>query len=374
MRFALVLFAPMLPLFTWFLYAFLKRMLSAFGVTLRTKGQKRLLLLGALTAVLSAALISDMSLLFLLHLAGIGLALQGINFLFKKLLKKRYGQGFSLWKKSYASGIPTLILTAAVLVGGYINLHTVVRTDYTVETEKAIRAEGYRVVLIADVHFGVSLSREELLEKCEEISATDPDMVILCGDMTDNDTPEGGMEDLFEAFGMLKSEFGTFYVHGNHDRSMSMVSNRFSEEELEAALKANGIRLLKDETVMLTEDFALIGREDKSRKNRKELSELTEDLKDGIFRLVLDHQPNQYAENGALGTDLLLSGHTHGGQIFPLNLLMGIIPFNDGTYGAYELSNGGTAIVTSGFAGWNFPIKTAAPAEYAVIDILPNGR
>ena len=139
-------------------------------------------------------------------------------------------------------------------------------------------------------------------------------------------------------------------------------------------MEANGITLLQDETVLLTEDFALIGREDKSRKNRKELSELTEDLKDGIFRLVLDHQPNQYEENGADGTDLLLSGHTHGGQIFPLNLLMGIIPFNDGTYGAYELSNGGTAIVTSGFAGWNFPIKTAAPAEYAVIDILPNGR
>ena len=87
--------------------------------------------------------------------------------------------------------------------------------------------------------------------------------------------------------------------------------------------------------------------------------------------MVLDQQPNQYAENVAAGTDLVLSGHTHGGQIFPLDLVMEIIPFNDGIYGYYELSEQTGAIVTSGFAGWEFPIKTAAPAEYVVIDLLP---
>jgi len=371
MRFALFLFLPVLPLFVWFLYASVKRACTVFGAGLTAKKTKRILLAGLAVAVLTAALISDFSLLFLLHLSGIGLLLQLLNFLLKLLGKNAFRERFVLWKKVYASGILTLLLTVAVLVAGYVNLHTVVRTDYTVTTEKPIRAEGYRVALIADVHFGVSLDYGEVLEKCAEINAADPDLVILCGDMTDNDTPEGGMEQLFRALGTLKSEFGTFYVHGNHDRSMSVVSNRFTEEELVRTMKENGITLLQDTALQLTDDLVLVGREDKSRRNRASLETLTASLSPEDFWLVLDHQPNQYAENGAAGTDLLLSGHTHGGQLFPLNLLMRIVPFNDGTYGTYALSNGGTAIVTSGFAGWNFPIKTAAPAEYAIVEILP---
>lgn len=371
MRFTLLLFSPLLPLFTAFLYFFIKRAAATLGHPVQSKKGKWLLLCGAIFTVAVIALFSDLGLLLLLHLTALGFLTQLINFILKKALKTPYSKGFHPWKKIYGSGILALILTAAVITGGYINLHTVVRTDYTVTTEKPIREQGYRIALIADVHFGVSLDEEEVLGKCEEINAADPDLVILCGDMVDNDTSKEGMEALFRAFGTLQSEFGTFYVHGNHDRSMSIVSNHFTEEELLTNLKENNITLLQDSTLQLTEDLVLIGREDKSRRSRASLESLTKALSSEDFWLVLDHQPNEYTINGNLGTDLLLSGHTHGGQLFPLNLLMQVVPFNDGTYGMYEIGATGKAIVTSGFAGWNFPIKTAAPSEYVIIDILP---
>ena len=370
MRFALILLSPFLPLMGWYLYTLLKGILQLFG--LEWKGKRKLLLIGAAILLLTVAALSDLGLLFLLHFTVLGLLTCFVKLILKAFRKKKEPQKNSLWEKIYRSGAIPLMLTLGIMLFGYLNLHTVVRTDYTVATQKKIREEGYRIVLIADVHFGVSLDEEALFEKCEEINATDPDLVVLCGDLADNSTTKEGMLAMLRAFGTLESELGTYFVFGNHDRSMSMVSNRFTEEELRRAMEENGIKILQDTTLQLTEDLVLIGREDRSRRNRASLASLTEGLSSDDFWLVLDHQPNEYNENGALGTDLLLSGHTHGGQFFPVNLLMELIPFNDATYGAYSLSNGGTAIVTSGFAGWNFPLKTAAPAEYAIIEVLPS--
>ena len=178
MRFTLFLFSPLLPLFAAFLYFFVKRAAATLGHPVQSKKGKWLLLCGAIFAVAVIALFSDIGLLLLLHLTALGYLTQLVNFILKKALKKPYSKGFRPWKKIYGSGILALILTAAVITGGYINLHTVVRTDYTVTTEKPIREQGYRIALIADVHFGVSLDEEEVLGKCEEINAADPDLLF----------------------------------------------------------------------------------------------------------------------------------------------------------------------------------------------------
>ena len=88
------------------------------------------------------------------------------------------------------------------------------------------------------------------------------------------------------------------------------------------------------------------------------------------YILILDHQPQEYKENGEFGTDLLLSGHTHAGQLWPLNYLLELVPYNDGTYGLTKIKNT-TAIITSGISGWGFPYKTSADSEYVIIDIKP---
>ena len=117
-----------------------------------------------------------------------------------------------------------------------------------------------------------------------------------------------------------------------------------------------------------------MGREDLSYRRgsdggRAEIAELVGDIDNDNFIVTLDHQPHGYDENAEAGVDLILSGHTHGGQIFPANLLFDLFKLNDLNYGYKRIDNNCQAIVTSGLAGWGFPVKTAAPAEYVIIEV-----
>ncbi len=351
-----------------YLYGYLKRAAAAFGLDAGRKLVKRVLLATAVVLTLSGMAFGGFVLIILAHLMALDVLIRLIGWIVNKIPRKR---PLYFWKRALGSGVLPLALTLAVMLGGYYNLHNVVKTDYTVYTEKNIRAEGYRIALVADVHFGVSLDEEELMEKCREIEAQKPDLVILCGDIVDNATTPMEMQRVFAALGSIKSEFGVFYVYGNHDRPMRLLQSDFSEDELKECILSNGINILQDHVLPISGDLVLVGREDRSASKRLALSELYKKVDSEDFVLVLDHQPNEYKENGLLGTDLLLSGHTHGGQLFPIDYLQQIIPFNDGVYGRYTLSNGGIAIITSGFGTWSYPIKTAAPAEYVMIDVLP---
>lgn len=373
MRAMLLMLAVVVSAIAAYLYFFLKRIGATFGVKTTNKWVKAGIALASIGLAAVSLNIAGFGAILILHIVFFALLVQLANFIVKKAAAAKYEKGFSVWKTIYGSGAIPLFLSAVVLLFGHWNLHNVVETHYTVYTHKDIRAQGYRVALIADVHFGVSLDREELLEKCAEISQTEPDVVVLCGDMVDNSTSAEEMRAVFNALGGIRSKYGVFYVHGNHDRPMAGLQSDYTEQELIDAITAGGITILQDSTAQIGEDMVLIGREDRSRERtgagRASIEELLAGVDPDAFLLTLDHQPNQYAENGRAGTDLLLSGHTHGGQLFPLNYVQKIIKFNDGVYGHYRIDEDTQAIVTSGFAGWAYPVKTAAPSEYVIIDI-----
>lgn len=348
-------------------YFFLRRLLRTLGFENRKAKVGLWVAVLVLTALCANPFGSTV--VVVMHIMFFGLLVRLLHRIIGKCVKNKDKKAFFVWTKVYGTGIVPVLMTFALLLFGYIQLNNVVATHYDIDTQKAIRAEGYRVALVADVHFGVSLDEEELWEKCREIEAKEPDIVILCGDIVDNSTTQAGMRTVFEALGSIESEFGIYYVYGNHDRPMSVVKSPFTEEQLNEAITASGITILQDETLSLTEDFWLVGREDRSHRGRKPLEALLESAERDDFVLVLDHQPNDYAANAALGVDLVLSGHTHGGQLFPINYLQEWIPFNDGVYGRYQIGKDSVAIVTAGFGTWNYKTKTAAPAEYVIIDI-----
>lgn len=358
-----------------YFYFFLQRMLSTFGAPVKKRWMQIVIGFVALLLGWMCSDIRSLSIVVILHLFLLAVLMHPINFAMRKIFSGRSKKVTSVWRRIYGSGAIPILLSALILVGGYVNLHNVVETHYTVATEKNIRSEGYRIVLIADVHFGVSLDYEELLQKCEEINATDPDLVVLCGDIIDGSTTGEQMREVYRALGTLKSELGTYYVHGNHDRPFSYDSYTYTVDDLLHTIAENGITVLDDEVVQITDDLVLVGREDRSSDRfgnggRASLDELFASVDTDDFVLTLDHQPNEYAENGKIGTDLLLSGHTHGGQLFPIDIIQELIPFNDGVYGLYDIDSDTRAIVTSGFATWNYPMKTAAPSEYVVIDVV----
>ena len=358
-----------------YLYVFIKRICETFAPATHKKGVKIGIIIAAICLMVLGTVVFDIGLMVILHVMVAAWCMQLVNFIIKKLARDRYKDSFHLWKKIYGSVIIPIVVTTVLMVYGYINMHNVVETDYTVYTHKEIREEGYRIALVADVHFGVSLDLDELKEKCQEINDKDVDIVILCGDIVDENTSKEDMKAVFKALSAIESTYGTFYVYGNHDRQLYRTDREYTEEELANTIKENGITILQDETYAINDEFVIAGREDNSYKVVKErmaLDELLENVDKTSFILTLDHQPKEYEENGQAGTDLLLSGHTHGGQIWPAQFLFEIAKFDDAVYGLTQIDDDTQAIVTSGFAGWGYPIKTAAPAEYVIIDIKNN--
>lgn len=369
----LAIIVPVVILLGLYFYKFFKRMFETFGANTKNKLVKIGIAIGSYGLAMSSIYIFGFTPIIVFHLVLFIPLVQLINFIIKRIAKKKYEDGFHVWKKIYGSGAIPILMTIVMILFGYWNLHHVVETQFTVYTQKDIREEGYRVVFIADVHFGVSLDYEQMLEKCEEISNTNPDIVVLGGDIVDNSTTSKEMRSVFKALGTIESEYGVYYIYGNHDRTMSVLASDFTDEELVKAITENGITILQDDVVPINDDLVLIGREDASRERNEEgrmtVGELLKDVNQDAFLLMLDHQPNEYKENGKEGTDLILSGHTHGGQFFPLNWIYEIIKFDDGVYGHYWINDDSQAIVTGGFADWNYPVKTAVPAEYLVVDI-----
>ena len=100
------------------------------------------------------------------------------------------------------------------------------------------------------------------------------------------------------------------------------------------------------------------------------MAELTQGIDPDKFSIVLDHQPRDYAAQAAADVDLVLSGHTHGGQLIPLMQLSNLFGLggNDRVYGQ-ETRDDTTFIVTSGISDWAIKFKTGCFSEYVVIDI-----
>ena len=371
MRYMILAITPIAIAVSVYLFFLLRRILTLFGISAGNKWAKALS--GVAAAALGACTLNIFSFfgVAVLHIVVMALVTELINYAVKLIARKKYNS-LKAWQAIYRSGALALVFTAILMVGGYINLHTVVETDYTVETEKNIRAEGYRVALLSDIHFGVSVDYNELLEICEEIGEKDIDVVVLCGDIVDNDTTRTEMQQVFSALGGIKSEYGVFYVHGNHDRPFGFggFESEFSEAELIEAIEGSGIKILCDEVYKISDDFVIAGREDLSAKTRKTTAELLAGIDGDRFILTLDHQPREYSATAETATDLVLSGHTHGGQLWPLKQIQEIFKFNDKVYGHGYIDSDTQYIVTSGVAGWKYPIKTASPAEYVIIDVV----
>lgn len=266
--------------------------------------------------------------------------------------------------RKYIAGICALLLTAVYLGIGWINAHHVRETDYSVSTGKDVAP--LRIALIADSHLGITLDGRSFQKEMDKIQKTQPDLIVVVGDFVDDDSTRADMLDACRTLGNLKTTYGTYFTFGNHD-SGYFRQRDFSAAELRKALTDNGITILEDEMIPLGENYLLAGRKDRSYPSRLSAEELLSH-DSGKYTIVLDHQPNDYAAEANAGADLVLSGHTHGGHIFPAGLIGLWMHANDALYGMSHRSDT-TFIVTSGISGWAIPFKTGTFSEYVIIDI-----
>lgn len=299
----------------------------------------------------------------ILHLMVIWLICDGIVRIIEKRRKKEFTR--------YYTGIFALGITVIYLACGWYLAHHVWRTEYILATDKQVG--NLRIVQFADSHMGTTFHGEGFAEQVKAMQSENPDIVVITGDYVDDDTTKEDMIAACRALGTLKTTYGVYYSFGNHDKGYYGSEYRgYSGDDLIAELQKNNVKVLQDETVLLDNRFYLIGRQDRSEEraggSRASMEELVSGLDPDKYSIVLDHQPHDYDAQTAAGVDLVLSGHTHGGQLLPINYVGEWTGENDKTYGL-EKRNNTNFIVTSGISDWAIKFKTGCKSEYVVINI-----
>ena len=341
------------------------RLLPA-GNRLVPKYKKRLRIFTAISAVLIVVLFFASLLgyvnaaIIIIHLTVFWLLADLIFYIVKKLSGKR------LFRLSSCVAVVTSFI---YLVVGFALANNVWVTSYTVYTDKNV---NLRIVMFADSHVGTTFSGAELAEYVKQMQSYNPDIVVIAGDFVDDDTSRKDMIDACKALGKLKTTYGVYYAFGNHDKGYYDNSGRgYTGDDLIAELTKNGVTVLQDDIIDCGE-FYVIGRNDKSEDEcgggRKDIGDLVSGIDKDKYSIVINHQPTDYAAENKANVDLVLSGHTHGGQMIPIGLISDIFGLNDRVYG-WEKRGSTNFIVTSGIADWAFKFKIGCVSEFVVIDI-----
>ena len=280
------------------------------------------------------------------------------------------------WKKAYCGGILCFALAAIYIFAGYKNAYNVQNTTYEVHTDKLSKEESLTIAMVADLHFGTTLKEEKLKTYCQEISDKNVDLVLLVGDIVDHNTTKDEIIEAFQALGRIQSTYGVYYVYGNHDVSYNYRGTDVSKSEFSQYITDAGITILEDNAILINNQFYIIGREDigyTGSSNRTELTYLTKDLDPNKYWILMDHQPKEIQKAKDCGIDLMVSGHTHGGQLWPIGIFSKLLGIDELIYGDKEI-DGFHAIVTSGIGGWGYPVRTGSKAEIVYITVIGDGK
>lgn len=259
----------------------------------------------------------------------------------------------------YYRGLPILLIAALFSCFGLANsqVRTVAAYELTLP-QGSSTLSGLHAVMLADAHIGTVVREDELRQIVRQVNALHPDIVFLCGDLFDEGTTSAQKQAASALFGSIRSRYGTYSITGNHEYSSHHVSDDL--EQLQAA----GIHLLGDENVTVDKQFCVAGRLDAKSHNRVPLSQVLDGADGGLPLILLDHRP-QYKEAARSGqVDLLLSGHTHNGQVFPLDLLDFLTP---SLFYGYYRQGAMQAVVTSGAGAWAIPLRLGSTCE--IVDL-----
>jgi predicted MPP superfamily phosphohydrolase len=249
---------------------------------------------------------------------------------------------------------------ALTIVGGAWNATRLRTIDLDLRLPRRLgKAERLTVVAASDLHLGTLVGPARLAKVVARINALEPDIVLFAGDLVDETVTAEIEAKLSGIMSKLKPPLGIYAAPGNHEFYSGLERNL-------ACLRSCGITVLEDQAVRVADAFTLVGRRDPSSLRRQE-QRLSipgilhaAGLDASLPIVLLDHQPVRLEEAEQAGVSLQISGHTHDGQIFPIDVINSRI---------YELNwgylrKGDTQYyVTSGAGTWGPPIRVGSRAE-----------
>jgi len=252
-----------------------------------------------------------------------------------------------------------LLAAASVVIAGAINLNTIRISPYQIEVSKRqAKTDHLRIAFISDFHIQPGMPLRFIGQYLRKVNALQPDLVLYGGDMTEGDRENETFESVESALRNVQAKLGVFGVAGNHEFYGGRGNSDF--------FRNSGITLLCDTVIRIDSSCYLAGRYDEHFRRRKSIGELMDSIPVDLPVIVLDHRPTQLQEVSITKAAVQFSGHTHNGQMFPINLITR--QFYELTWG-YKKIRDTHFFVSSGIRLWGPPVRTVGKSEIMLVDI-----
>ncbi|MCO5384935.1 metallophosphoesterase [Desulfosporosinus sp.] len=268
-----------------------------------------------------------------------------------------------------ALGLTVFILVVGIVSYGVWNASHPKINHYDLSIAKqAGPLKQLHVVMVSDIHLGTIVHNDQLTKLVNQVNGLKPDLILFAGDVFDEDIESKNKQQISDTFRMLRASYGAFAVLGNHEYIGG------NADEAIKYLGEAGVKVLRDTSQEIAGSFYLIGRDDLSgaRFNgtkRQDLATIMQGVNHSLPILLMDHQPSHLEEPVEQGVDLQVSGHTHNGQMFPIQFITQRIFEQDWGLlrkGDFQL------IVSSGYGTWGPPIRIGNNPEIVDITITFN--
>lgn len=255
--------------------------------------------------------------------------------------------------------------TAIIILAGHLNAIYPKVSRVSINTDKSLNGNTMlKVAAASDIHLGTIISNGRLERFVRMMNEQKPDIILLAGDIFDEDLGPVIKKNMGDQLKQLSAPLGVYAITGNHEYIGGA----------EAAIKYledHGITVIRDSVVTPQGKLNVVGRDDRQAKMmggnmRKSLETIVDAIDNNLFTIMLDHQPYNLNEAVENGIDLQIYGHTHHGQMFPLNLI---------TKSIFEVSRGYKQIekthvyVSTGFGTWGPPVRIGNRPEIVIFEV-----
>ena len=257
-----------------------------------------------------------------------------------------------------------LLFFIALFVYSLYSAYIPVVRELSITIHKPLK-NPLRIAVASDLHLGRLFGNKAIERLHIMLSKHQADILLMPGDIMDDNTQAFNTYNMKDSLAKLVASlpYGVYATLGNHD----LYGH---EQPISDSLRAAGVQLLNDEVTHLNhkgEVVWLMGRFDNHKHQRVATSELLAQVTSAEPVILLDHRPSAILEHSQLPIDLQVSGHTHNGQIFPVNFIVNAI--NRLGYG-YEAIGKGHFVVSSGYGFWGIPFRLGSRSEIWIINLI----
>jgi len=258
-----------------------------------------------------------------------------------------------------------LAIAVCVTTYGLFEAQSIKIEHLTIRSNKLpVQSKSFRIAQISDMHAGLLIGKSYIKKVANLIAKENPDLLISTGDLVDASMCH--LDNMMAPLRNLTPPSGKYAITGNHEFYAGL------SESIQCAQGA-GFQMLRNQSLDVNDWLTLVGVDDDEAVRFRLVDKIDEqrllnEVGNNRFIVFLRHRPN--VNPGIIGRfDLMLSGHTHKGQIFPFSLLTA--PWFTQLAGRKDLGKGSILYVSRGTGSWGPPIRFLAPPEITIIDLLP---